>query len=424
METDLREATSPATPDTTGAVQRGILSVTVRADGEVADALRTLGVAEGRVPRANVNIQRYGESSIRSASTDSLGVVVFADVLPGRYRVTSLRMLSSDEVELVSGAREGWEGINALGGGETATVQIPAATVEVKAVLSRRGSLVLSEIHDWSPAVDFGPALHYSQSRFVEVYNNADTTVYLDGKILASALWYVSEAGLQETSLDDCEEFERWRLDPEGIWSEWHLRFPGVGQEYALLPGHARVVAMQAIDHRAVAPALSFPDLSQADFEVVGSGQDVDNPAVPNMEDVGLRPSVDALGRGFLSLEPAIMIVDRIELESLPVDELPLREPDYRRFPGDALLDLATLHYDPASADPDQRLCDRLVSETFDHQAALIMDSQAGNSIHRKVLGTTPAGRHVLQRTRTSAVDLERGPRTPGRVTVPGAPPR
>ena len=70
----------------------------------------------------------------------------------------------------------------------------------------------------------------------------------------------------------------------------------------------------------------------------------MDNPAVPNMEDVGLRPSVDALGRGFVSLEPAIMIVDNVDLESLPIDELPLRHPDYRRFPGEAILDLVALH--------------------------------------------------------------------------------
>ena len=423
VEIDVAGTDGPVTGDTTGAVQRGILTATVRADGDVADALQTLGATGGGVAKDHVNIQRSGESSIRSALTDSLGIVVFADVLPGRYRVTSLRILRRHETQLLSATHRDLAGFNALGGGGIATVQLPVATVEVEAVLSHRGSLVLSEVHDWSPAVDFGPALHYSQSRYIEVYNNADTTVHLDGKILASALWYVSETSLQATSLDDCEEFKRWRLDPEGIWSEWHLRFPGLGREYALAPGHARVVAMQAIDHRAVAPALGFPDLSQADFEVVGTGQDVDNPAVPNMEDVGLRPSVDALGRGFLRLEPAIMIVDNVDLESLPIDELPLRHPAYRRFPGNALLDLATLHFDPATADTDRLLCDRLVNESFDHQAALILDSGAGNSIHRRVLGTMPTGRHILQRTRTSAVDLERGPRTPGRVAVPGAPP-
>ncbi len=358
-----------------------------------------------------------------SASTDSLGLVTFADVLPGRYRVTSLRLLDDQEAEDVAGTDMGLAGINAFGGGGLATVQPPAVTVEVEAVASRRGSLVISEIHDWSPVVDFGPALQYSQMQYVEVYNNSDTTVYLDGKILASAFWYVWESRLDQTSLDNCIEFSPWRLDPGGVWSEWHLRFPGSGRDFGLAPGRGHVVAMQAIDHQEVAPALDFPDLSSADFEVVGTGQDVDNPVVPNMEDVGLRPSIDALGRGFVSLEPALMIVDNVDLESLPVDELPLRDPNYRRFPHDALLDIVTLHYNPAATDSDRRLCDQFVNEAFDHQPALILDYQAGNSIHRRVLGTTPAGQHILQRTRTSAVDLERGPRTPGRVSVPGGSP-
>ena len=275
---------------------------------------------------------------------------------------------------------------------------------------------MISEIHDWSPNVDFGPALQYSHARYVEIYNNADSTVYLDGKILAAAFWHVWESSLDETSADNCEKFKRWRLDPKGIWSEWHLRFPGAGREYPVPPGQARVVATQAIDHREVAPELGFPDLSDADFEVVGTGQDVDNPAVPNMEDVGLRPSVDAAGRGFLSLEPALLVVDNVDLESLRVDKLPLPHPNYRRLPDEAILDLVALHLDPMTVDWNQRVCDRIVNEVFERQAALLLDFQAGNSIHRRVLGTTPAGHHILQRTKTSSVDLERGPRSPGRV--------
>lgn len=385
--------------------------------------MRVLGGMMGRVPAADVGIQRSGGSSIRSASTDSLGLVTFADVLPGRYRVTSLRLLNRDETRAISFTHADLAGINALGGGGLVTVQPPTAATEVDVVAGRRGSLVISEIHDWQPVVDFGPSAQYSNAKYVEVYNNADTTLYLDGKILASAFWYVWESSLNQLSLDNCKEYSRWRLDPEGIWSEWHLRFPGSGREYALVPGQARVVATQAIDHREVAPALGFPDLSRADFEVVGTGQDVDNPEVPNMEHVGLRPSVDALGRGFLSLDPALMIVDNVDLESLPIEELPVRYPHHRRFPGELLLDVVVVYQDPETIDWDQRGCDRLVNETFDHQAALMLDSQAGNSIHRKILGTTPAGRHILQRTRTSAVDLERGPRTPGRISVPGAPP-
>ena len=307
-------------------------------------------------------------------------------------------------------------GINAFGGGARVQVQPPVSAVEVEAVAGRRGSLVISEIHDWWPRVTSGPSAQYTQAAYVEVYNNSDTTVFLDGKVLGEGIWYVRESELNAASLDNCTEFEPWRMDPDGVWSEKHLRFPGTGREYPLAPHEARVVASQAIDHREVHPELGLPDLSLAGFEVVGTGQDVDNPAVPNMEHAGFRPSVDALGRGHMTTYYSLFITDNVDLESLPTDKLPLRDPDYRRFPAEAILDLVVVYHDPATLDWDSRVCDHLVSPTFDLQAAPISDNHAGDAIQRRMLGTTASGQVVLQRTRTSAVDLLRGPRSPGRV--------
>ena len=341
---------------------------------------------------------------------------MFAGLLPGRYDITSLRLLGVDEVTRLADADSTFVGISALGGGASVQFQPPAGTAGVEVVAGRRGSLLISEIHDWWPRVTSGPTAQYSQARYIEVYNNSDTTVYLDGKILGQGLWYVWESELNESSLDNCTEFESWRMDPDGVWSEQHLRFPGTGREYPLSPQEARVVATQAIDHREVHPELGLPDLSMADFEVVGTGQDVDNPAVPNMEHVGFRPSVDALGRGLVHVYYTPFIADDVNLESLPTDKLPLRDPDYRRFPAATILDLVAVYRDPATLDFDSRVCDHLVSPIFDRQAAPIHDGLAGNAIHRRVLGETPSGRAILQRTKTSAADLLRGPRSPGRV--------
>lgn len=386
------------------------------AAGEASQALEALGTSADRVPRAHVRIRRIGESPVEAGTTDSLGQVTFAGLLPGRYDLTFLRLLSVDEGIRIAEADSMLAGISALGGGARSGVQPPAVTVEVEAVAGRRGSLVISEIHDWSPRVTSGPAAQYSQAMYIEVYNNSDTTVYLDGKILGGGLWYVWESELSESSLDNCAEFEAWRMDPDGVWSEKHLRFPGTGREYPIPPHGTRVVAAQAIDHGEVHPGLGLPDLSMADFEVVGTGQDVDNPAVPNMEHVGFRPSVDALGRGMVPTRYTPFIADNVDLESLPTDDLPLRDPDYRRFPAATILDLASVYRDPAKVDWNRRVCDHLVSPVFDRQAAPISDGLAGDAIHRRVLGTTRAGYPVLQRTRTSAVDLVRGPRSPGRV--------
>lgn len=363
-----------------------------------------------------MRIRRVGESPVEVGTTDSLGQVTFAELLPGRYDITSLRLLSASEAMQVAVADSTLAGISALGGGARVHVQPPLVAAEVEAVAGRRGSLVISEIHDWWPRLTGGPTAQYSQARYIEVYNHADTTVYLDGKILGHGLWYVWESELNESSLDNCTQFESWRMDLDGVWSEQHLRFPGTGREYPLAPHEARVVATQAIDHREVYPELGLPDLSMADFEVVGTGQDVDNPAVPNMEHAGFRPSVDALGRGLVHVHYSPFIADNVDLEALATDKLPLRDPDYRRFPTATILDLVTVYRDPATLAWDSRVCDHLVSPIFDRQPAPIWDGLAGNSIHRRVLGMTASGQVILQRTKTSAVDLMRGPRSPGRV--------
>ena len=410
-----------ALPDTTAGtpadtVRRGSLTVTVTAAGEASRTLEVLGTPGGRVPGAHVRIRRIGESPVEAGTTDALAQVTFAGLLPGRYDITSLRLLSVDEGIRIAEADPMLAGISALGGGARTGVEPPAVTVEVEAVAGRRGSLVISEIHDWSPRVTSGPTAQYSQARYIEVYNNADTTVYLDGKILGEGFWYVWESELNESSLDNCAEYEPWRMDPDGVWSEKHLRFPGTGRDHPLAPHDTRVVATQAIDHREVYLELGLPNLSMADFEVVGTGQDVDNPAVPNMEHVGFRPSVDALGRGFFATDYTSFIADNVDLESLPTDDLPLRNPDYRRFPAATILDLISVYKDPAKVGWNRRVCDHLVSPVFDRQAAPIFDGLAGDAIHRRVLGTTPDGRAILQRTKTSAVDLVWRPRSPGRV--------
>ena len=406
--------TTAGTPADT--VRRGSLTVTVTAAGEASRTLEALGTPGSRVPGAHVRIRRVGESPVEAGTTDALAQVTFAELLPGRYDITSLRLLSVDEGIRIAEADSMLAGISALGGGARTVVQPPAVTVEVEAVAGRRGSLVISEIHDWRPRLTSGPTAQYSQATYIEVYNNSDTTIYLDGKILGDGFWYVWESELSESSRDNCAEFESWRMDPDGVWSEMHLRFPGTGREYPLPRHGTRVVAAQAIDHGEVHPGLGLPDLSMADFEVVGTGQDVDSPAVPNMEHVGFRPSIDALGRGMVHTDYTPFIADNVDLESLPTDDLPLRHPDYRRFPAATILDLVSVYKDPAKVDWNRRVCDHLVSPVFDRQAAPIFDGLAGDAIHRRVLGTTASGQVVLQRTKTSAVDLVRGVRSPGRV--------
>lgn len=175
-------------------VQRGSLTVTVTAAGEASQALEALGTPAGRVPSSHVRIRRASESSVLAGTADAAGRVTFTELLPGRYDVTALRLLSADEDMQVSMADSTLTDVNALGGGGRVQIQPPASTTEVEAVAGRRGSLSISEIHNWMPELPSDVEGQYSMARYVEVYNNADTTVFLDGKILGSALEFVWES--------------------------------------------------------------------------------------------------------------------------------------------------------------------------------------------------------------------------------------
>ena len=184
----------PPPPDTTprnigDTVQRGSLTVTVTAAGETSQAVGALATPADGVPRAHVRIRRVGESPVEVGTTDFLGRVTFTQLLPGRYDITSLRLLNAEETARITEADSALAGINAFGGGGRVQVQPPSSTTEVAAVAGRRGSLVISEIHDWWPRVTSGPTAQYTQVTYVEVYNNSDTTVYLDGKILGEGFW-------------------------------------------------------------------------------------------------------------------------------------------------------------------------------------------------------------------------------------------
>ena len=62
---------------------------------------------------AHVRIRRVGESPVEVGTTDSLGEVTFAGLLPGRYDITSLRLLNADETARINEADSALSGVNA-----------------------------------------------------------------------------------------------------------------------------------------------------------------------------------------------------------------------------------------------------------------------------------------------------------------------
>jgi len=138
----------------------------------------------------------------------------------------------------------------------------------IKTQLRPNSPLVINEIYYCGPK----NKAYYFYDQFIELYNSADTSVYLDGKILCRAL---------QKHKPDMD-----RVDYVQVI--YVYQFPGrplTGRSYPLAPHKFAVIAQDAFDHsQNIATAV---DLSHADWEFYNPfAGDIDNPDVPNVVNV------------------------------------------------------------------------------------------------------------------------------------------
>lgn len=139
-------------------------------------------------------------------------------------------------------------------------------------MVAKTGGLVISEVFFAGSVTPENT--NYNNDVFVEIYNNSDEIIYMDGLCIgihaANSLnpsQWVDAQGEILTSIPIT--FQSWIL-------------PGTGQTYPLAPRTAAVIAVDGINHKEL-NSNSF-DLSTAAFEAkVDHTGDVDNPNVPNM---------------------------------------------------------------------------------------------------------------------------------------------
>jgi hypothetical protein len=266
------------------------------------------------------------------------------------------------------------------------------------------GSLVISEFYYHYPAVATHGTTNYQRHWYVELFNNADTTIYLDGKIVGAGFEYGLDAELWP-----CSETEPLRTDPRGIWANVFQAFPGSGTDYPLAPGEAVVIAEQAIDHGEL--YAGFPDLREAGFQFKWEGG-AQNPAVPTMVPIQMRTRLDALLTGSGRSVPFVALpVDVSSLERVT----PRFQGDFVLFPREVILDLAQIYNEFNHVRYQVRICERLVHPSLDALAVFRPYERENNhllAVQRTVL---PGGTR-LQRTGVSAADFEIRLRSPGQV--------
>jgi hypothetical protein len=353
---------------------------------------------EGGVPRAAVLLQRFADVfNPTFFETDSLGRAPLPRNESGLYWLAARRIVGEDEAAVA-----GWT-VDAFGDGQLVTLP---ASVTLALGRQRGTSLVISEIYKYEP-----PFTGYQGHGFIELYNNGDSTVYLDGMLLG--LGYSSRNHAARTGCDASESF---RTDPDGIWSIFIHRFPGTGTSHPMAPGQAVVIAQDALDHSVVDPVLL--DLSAADFELEGT-TDADNPSVPNLADVGLRSEVDGHGMS-LGLGMILYLAHPTDLSAAPV-RADAHGVQWLRIPAHNVVDVTVTRWSNPDTDSFTPPCGWDVNPTFDRlPGGFLAPNRAPTaSVERVAYRVSSAGRVQLQDLNTSFVDLVQGLRSPGSVPTP-----
>ena len=381
------------------------LTIHVRLQPSDAGLASALGWVDG-VPGARVNVLKSGTDEWIRLTTDAAGRARAVDLLPGLYRVYAGRFLTPGEAEE--------EEIPIRSFGDGVTIQVAARgepSVELELSSDSPGSLVISEIGDWTPPPwELGEG-SYFEAEYFEVYNNSERTRFLDGMIFGATV-----RG-QESIGGWCAHSQAVRADSLGVYAFQMVAFPGRGGEYPIGPGETRLVAIAAIDHTAVHPEL--PDLSHADFEVRGAFS-ADNPAVPDMIDVGLEPFVHVLGLTPLGWwKIGFFLARPFDPGALPIMYRDLGGRDNVRVPRDLLLDVAGRASVYPDLERERPACVPLLHRDFDRYEGGFLSTAVGGesrrrlSFQRRVL-RSEGGRDILSNSNTSAVDFVLADLTPG----------
>jgi hypothetical protein len=406
-----RDSTPTAPPG--GTVQRASLTVRVQFDSADRALVEAAGLS---VAGLTVRLTRAGDvGAPRLATTDADGVVRFEQLLEGQYTASAERALTPDELLRVPEAAR--ERARFAGGGTRILAPPAPAAVDVTLAAARRGGLVLSE---WYLYLE--RPTPYNWGQYIEIYNNGDTTAYLDGMVVALSNWLV----LHTASYAACDaaSYLAFRHDAERLWVSDGIRFPGSGRDFPVAPGQAVVYASDALNHRTAANSDAQEDLSRAHFEHVGGNADIDNPLAINVVPV-FATRGGAGDRGMRVETPGVLMLissrgydtrdstDLPPLNGTPSGGVPRTAQRVWGVRRDEIVDAAAVDYHAdfkaylATTTLRYTLCLPFVHPAFDRTPAELFDYRKPLAVRRRSLGLDQNGREILMRTGTSARDLE-----------------
>lgn len=379
------------------------LTLHFQADSEDLATARALGWEAG-IPEVQVRLAPAESTAGAPLAFEgsTTGTLALGELAAGRYVVDAVRWLTATERARLPAGDDALGFVTRL----RLTASTTTGDVPVAMPASRRRGIVISEwAFNWAafPGVET-----YRFGGFLELYNNSDTTIYLDGLIIARGIVYE-----YDYPNFPCRLEAAFTNDPQGIWAREVQQFPGRGRDYPVAPGGTVVIAVDAIDHSKIIN-LGL-DLSHADFEFWGGPGDVDNPAVPNMLDT-LALGGNALGHGpvFQSIGSVAVLARPYNLATV-ARRRDLNGTEYARIDAPLILDVVTLWPNYVGTYPR---CPQLVNARFDRASfdgrGYGATAEYAYSISRRRIPGGHSPQPVLQHSRNSDADFVRTLRSPG----------
>lgn len=320
---------------------------------------------------AKVNLKSNLLGAEYNLTSDSAGTIKITGIVSDKYFITAVREMTPEEMLQISGfAIPDVRLVNT----DLRIIELNASSIQSVTIgmneASGNSPIIISEIYACGPE---GSGLYY-HDKYIELFNNSDSTMFLDGMMIA-VVFSSSYLGLN------------YRDDPEYIHSKSIWIFPGDGNDYPINPGQFILCAEDAIDHRINAP--NSVDQSHANFEFYkDDAPDIDNPAVPNMIKIYQDSGNDWLIGG----EKGALVVAKFPADSLkPYD-------DQFLIPYSALLDGVEYLDDPTQLDK------KILNQGIDASSTGGIQFYTGKSMERILVSDN--GRKILKDENNSSVDF------------------
>ena len=186
--------------------------------------------------------------------TDVRGMVSVGSVIPGIYDIITHMELSGSAYKAMLAEPVSLEDNARVIIGVSLMNQriFKAEDLQIALTAAVQKDLLISKIY-YSGTRDLMDRT-YTSDGYVEIFNNSDETVYMDGRYLALAE-SVSPAAYPASE------------NPDSIYLRQVCRFPGAGTDYPVAPGGSMVIAARSARNH-LESASDSVDLSDADFEV------------------------------------------------------------------------------------------------------------------------------------------------------------